>query len=124
MNQIADSLVTGTNQAPSCIRRNEGAQGARTRRSRAANFRPTSSEIGEDETMGGKVASVYGPYPNGDKWRLVVLTSDGRRKSKVVDTYEQAQGIKQTLAASLSDDATMPIATAIGEFLAHKRKQD
>ena len=123
MNQIADSLVTEP------IKPRRASAGTKARKALenavrgAANFRPTSSEIGEDETMGGKVASVYGPYPNGDKWRLVVLTSDGRRKSKVVDTYEQAQGIKQTLAASLSDDATMPIATAIGEFLAHKRKQ-
>ena len=82
-----------------------------------------SSEIGEDETMGGKAASVYGPYPNGDKWRLVVLTADGRRKAKVVDSFEQAQAIKQTLAASLSDEAKMPIAMAVEEFLAAKRKQ-
>ena len=73
--------------------------------------------------MGGKAASVYGPYPNGDKWRLVVLTSDGRRKAKVVDSFEQAQAIKQTLAASLLDEAKLPIAMAVEEFVAAKRKQ-
>ena len=41
----------------------------------------------------------------------------------MVDSFEQAQAIKQTLAASLSDEAKMPIAMAVEEFLAAKRKQ-
>ena len=44
-----------------------------------ASFRPCATETGDAETMAGNIASVYGPYPNGDKWRLVLRSSDGRR---------------------------------------------
>ena len=73
--------------------------------------------------MGGRVASVYGPYSNGDKWRLVLLSADGRRKSKVLDSFEEAQRVKAAVAASLRDDAKIPIAAAIDEFLIAKQKQ-
>ena len=89
----------------------------------AANFRTTPTEIGDSETMGGKVASVYGPYPNGDKWRLVLLLPDGRRKAKIVESFEEAQRVKTTVAASLSDEAKTPIGAAIDDFLADKVKQ-
>lgn len=89
----------------------------------ATNHRPSTTEIGESETMGGKVASVYGPYPNGDKWRLVLLSPDGRRKAKIVDTFEEAQRVKARVEADLADDAQTTIGTALEEFLAAKRKQ-
>jgi integrase len=121
MNQLADF------QQPIKPRRaSAGTKAARTLEKavrNAANFRPSSSEIGDSETMGGKLASVYGPYPNGDKWRVVLLSADGRRKSKVLDTYEEAERVKASVAASLSDEAKMPIAMAIDEFVAMKRRQ-
>jgi integrase len=121
MNQIADFQ-----QPPKRRRASAGTKAARVLEKavrHVANFRPTSSEIGDSETMGGRVASVYGPYQNGDKWRVVLLSADGRRKSKVLDTYEEAERVKASVAASLSDEAKMPIAMAIDEFLAMKRKQ-
>ncbi|MBL9007128.1 MAG: tyrosine-type recombinase/integrase [Myxococcales bacterium] len=89
----------------------------------AAGSRPYATEIGDAETMAGNIASVYGPYPNGDKWRLVLRSPDGRRKSKIVDTFEEAQRIKARVAADLADEAQTIIRTAIEEFLAAKRKQ-
>ena len=85
--------------------------------------RSPSAEIGDSDNMGEKVANVYGPYANGDKWRLVLLSADGRRKSKVLDSFEEAQRVKAAVAASLSDDAKLPIAAAIDEFLADKQRQ-
>jgi integrase len=89
----------------------------------AAKNAHAATTIGDSENMGGKVASVYGPYQNGDKWRLVLLSADGRRKSKVLDTYEEAERVKASVAASLSDDAKAPIGMAIDAFMADKRKQ-
>ncbi len=121
MNQLADF------QQPVKPRRaSSGTKAARTLEKavrNAANSRPSSSEIGDSEMMGRKPASVYGPYPNGDKWRVVLLGADGRRKSKVLDTYEEAERVKASVAASLSDEAKMPIAMAIDEFVAMKRRQ-
>lgn len=90
---------------------------------RAANHRLSPTEIGDSDNMGGKVASVYGPYANGDKWRLVLVGADGRRKSKVLDTYEEAERVKASVGASLSDQAIMPIGAAVAAFLDAKRKQ-
>jgi integrase len=120
MNQLVDF------QQPIKTRRaSTGTKAARTLEKavrNAANFRPSSSEISDSETMGEKLASVYGPYPNGDKWRVVLLSADGRRKSKVLDTYEEAERVKASVAASLSDEAKRPMSAAIDEFLAMKRK--
>ena len=89
----------------------------------ATKARAAASEIGDSETMGAKAASVYGPYPNGDKWRLVLLSADGRRKSKVLDTYEEAERVKATVSASLCDEAKIPIGAAVAEYLDAKRRQ-
>lgn len=121
MNQIADFQQPIKHRRPSA--RTKAARTLENAVRTATNFRPPSSEIGDSETMGGRVASVYGPYPNGDKWRVVLLGADGRRKSKVLDTYEAAERVKASVAASLSDEAKMPIATAIDAFLAMKRRQ-
>jgi len=90
---------------------------------RETKNRPSPTEIGDSEKMPGTVASVYGPYRNGDKWRLVLLSSDGRRKAKVVDSWEEAERVKATVSAALTDDARISIADAIAEFLAGKVKQ-
>ena len=99
------------------------ACGLADRAHHAANVCPIPTEISDIGNMGGKVASVYGPYANGDKWRLVLLSPDGRRKSKIVDTFEEAQGVKARIAESLADETKTPIGAAIDVFLAAKQKQ-
>ena len=88
----------------------------------AANFRPGPSVFGDTSNMAVKVAAVFGPYPNRDKWRVIYDQGD-RRVSKCFATREEAQAVVETLRASLSSEAKRPIGLAIDEFLAMKRKQ-
>jgi integrase len=85
--------------------------------------RSSSTAIGDIEGMQGRVTSVYGPYKNGDKWRLVLRSKDGRRKSKIVDHFDEALRLKDTLSASLADERKTPIGAAVDAFLAEKQKQ-
>ena len=88
----------------------------------AANFRPGPSVFGDTANMAVKVAAVFGPYPNRDKWRVIYDQGD-RRVSKCFASREEAQAVIETLRASLSSEAKRPIGAAIDEFLAMKRKQ-
>ncbi len=72
--------------------------------------------------MAVKAAAVFGPYANRSKWR-VIYDQGSRRVSKVFATREEAEAVVATLRASLSNEAQKPIALAIDEFLAAKRKQ-
>ena len=72
--------------------------------------------------MAVKVACVFGPYRNRDKWR-VIYDEGARRLSKIFATYDEAQAVVQTMRASLSQPAQLPIGDAIGEFLLDKQKQ-
>lgn len=105
--------TTGTHAARALQRATRGV----------SNSRRSSSEIGDSEDMAGKVASVYGPYPNGDKWRLIVISADGRRKAKVLDSYDAALHVKASVSASLASDAARPIGAVVDEFIATKQKQ-
>jgi integrase len=88
----------------------------------AANFRPAPSVFGDTSNMAVKAATVFGPYQNRDKWRVIYDQGD-RRTSKCFATREEALAVIETLRASLSSEAKKPIGVAIDEFLAQKRKQ-
>jgi integrase len=72
--------------------------------------------------MAVKFATVFGPYANRDKWR-VIYDQGERRTSKCFATREEALAVIETLRASLSNEAKRPIGVAIDEFLVMKRKQ-
>lgn len=67
-------------------------------------------------------ARVLGPYPNGQKWRLVVKEGT-RRKSMVFDTREQAEGVRGSLLTALEDRACRAIGDTVDEYLAFKQKR-
>ena len=69
------------------------------------------------------VTRVYGPYPNGDKWRVIVISAEGCRHSTVLDSYEIAQAVKAKVAELLLAEAEQPMGLTIDEFLAVKRKE-
>lgn len=72
--------------------------------------------------MTSEAARVLGPYPNGQKWRLVVKEGKAR-KSLVFDTREQAESVRSDLLAALDDRACRGIGDTIDEYLTFKRKR-
>lgn len=68
-------------------------------------------------------AHVFGPYPNRDKWRLIVISAEGCRLSSVFETFEIAQTVKAKVAELLISEAEQPVGLAIDEFLGVKRKE-
>src|SRR6187402_2423974 len=72
--------------------------------------------------MPRKQARVLGPYPNGDKFRLVVFEGEGR-KSVVVATLEEAQRVKDQIVNMLGERIQVPIGAALDEFLAEKEQR-
>lgn len=75
-----------------------------------------------NQTMASETARVLGPYPNGQKWRLVVKEGKGR-KSLVFDTREQAESVRGNLLIALDDRACRSIGDTIDEYLTFKRKR-
>lgn len=72
--------------------------------------------------MINEMARVLGPYPNGQKWRLVV--KEGRaRKSIVFDTREQAESMRGSLLQALDDRGCRGISATVEEYLTFKRKR-
>ena len=121
MNQIAHSPMK-----PTARRRTSPAKEAQRVLANAvksaANFRPAPSVFGDTSNMAVRAATVFGPYANRDKWRVIYDQGD-RRTSKCFATREEALAVMETLRASLSSEAKRPIGVAIDEFLAMKRKQ-
>ena len=74
------------------------------------------------KTMISESARVLGPYPNGQKWRLVVKEGT-RRKSMVFDTREQAEGVRGSLLTALEDRGCRAIGDTVDEYLAFKQKR-
>lgn len=69
------------------------------------------------------VARVLGPYPDHNKWRVIVVSAEGCRHSAMLDSYKIAQAVKAKVAGLLLAETEQPIGLAIDEFLAVKRKQ-
>ena len=86
-----------------------------------ANFRPPPGDLRDPDNMPVQAARVLGPYKNGKTWR-VILVEGTRKTNKVFRSLDEAQAVVQTLSASLSSQVHMPMDTAIGQFLAHKRR--
>jgi integrase len=72
--------------------------------------------------MPKKQARVLGPYPNGDKFRLVVIEGKGR-KSVVVPTIEEAQRVKEDILSMLSQQSQIIIGDALDEYLGEKEQR-
>ena len=75
-----------------------------------------------NQTTTSEAARVLGPYPNGQKWRLVVKEGKAR-KSLVFDTREQAESVRSDLLTALDDRACRQIGDTIDEYLTFKRKR-
>jgi integrase len=72
--------------------------------------------------MPKKPARVLGPYPNGEKFRLVVFEGQGR-KSVVLPTIEEAQRVKEQILGMLADRTQVRIGDALDEFLGEKEQR-
>jgi integrase len=121
MNRLAHSPVK-----PAARRRTSSAKEAQRVLANAvksaANFRPAPSVFGDTSNMAVKAATVFGPYQNRDKWRVIYDQGD-RRTSKCFATREEALAVIETLRASLSSEAKKPIGVAVDEFLVMKQRQ-
>lgn len=69
----------------------------------------------------GRGARILGPYAARDKWRLVIIESQGR-KSLVFDSAEEAESAKSTIGKQFSQP-TLLIGDVIELFVADKRRR-
>lgn len=63
---------------------------------------------------------VFGPYPSGNRWRLLVREG-GHQKALPFETREQAEKIKVKMLANLEDFSGKTVGEAVAEFLAGKK---
>lgn len=69
-----------------------------------------------EKMMPKSVARVLGPYPNGPKWRLVLL--DGAsRKALLADTREAALKLRENLLGQIKSHTYRTIGEALEEYL-------
>ncbi len=68
----------------------------------------------EHETAVPKSTQVYGPYPDGDKWRVVLRDASGHRVSKTLDSREDAEAFMRDVTRQV---ASMIVPRTIGEAL-------
>ena len=80
-----------------------------------------AEEASEDANMPVS-AHVFGPYPNGKKWRIVVKEGQAR-KSVCVATREEAERLKADLLRTVSEQGPTRIGVALDDYLEAKRQQ-
>jgi integrase len=80
-----------------------------------------ATEASEDANMSVS-AHVFGPYPNGKKWRIVVKEGQAR-KSVCVATREEAERLKADLLRTVSEQGPTRIGVALEDYLEAKRQQ-
>ena len=68
-----------------------------------------------------KSLSVVGPYPNRDKWRLVLTDGTGRQ-SKVYATREEAEAIKARLLSDVRTKYGKTIGESLDDYAAYRIK--
>src|SRR5687767_996797 len=61
---------------------------------------------------------VYGPYTDGDSFRVVVLSATGERSSRRCATEKEANDLTQALRAAI---AARTVEDAVKEYLEHFR---
>lgn len=79
----------------------------------------TSARRACDDPIVGKSLSVVGPYPNRDKWRLVLMDGSGRQ-SKIYDTREEAEAIKARLLQDARTKYGKTIAETLEEYVDYR----
>lgn len=63
-------------------------------------------------------ARVHGPYPEGNRWRLVVVEGTARKSIKVA-TREEADRLRSELVKELLSPSVRTVGSAVDEFLGH-----
>lgn len=67
-----------------------------------------------------KPATVYGPYRDGKKWRVVVVEA-GIRKGLTVDSRAEAEEVKEAMKRALVEKGSRSIGDVLEEWLDYKR---
>jgi integrase len=75
----------------------------------------------DDASVSGKTLRVMGPYPNRERWRLVLIDGTGRQ-SKVYDSLEEAEAIKARLLAELRAWCGKTVGEALDEYAEYQVK--
>ena len=74
------------------------------------------------DTTTPKGTSIYGPYPDGDKWRVILRSEAGQRVSKNLDSQEEAEAFLQAVTQQVQARAApRTIGQALTEYLAEKQ---
>ena len=76
---------------------------------------PTSIPPRDDRTMPAS-ARVHGPYPEGDRWRLIVVEGAARKSIKVT-SLEEAERLRTELLKQIQTQSIRTVGEAIEEFL-------
>jgi len=68
-----------------------------------------------------KTTRIYGPYPDGDKWRVVLLSDTGSRVARLLPSREEAEAFMAELAQEVKTSyAPRTISEALAEYLGDK----
>lgn len=68
-----------------------------------------------------KTTRIYGPYPDGLKWRVVLLSDTGSRVARMLPTQEEAEAFVRELEQEVkSSYSPRTIGAALDEYLAEK----
>lgn len=76
----------------------------------------------QQDTAAPSRTSVYGPYPDGDKWRVVLRSETGQRRTKTLDSRAEADAFISDLERQVEAlDIPRTIGAALEEYLAAKQ---
>ena len=76
---------------------------------------PAGLTARDDRTMPAS-ARVHGPYPEGDRWRLIVVEGSARKSLKVT-TLEEAERLRAELLKQIQTQSVRTVGEAVEEFL-------
>ena len=75
----------------------------------------------QQDTVAPKSTQVYGPYPDGDKWRVVLRSEGGQRVSKSLDSREEAEAFMRDVTHQVESLAVpRTIGEAVSEYMDDK----
>jgi hypothetical protein len=87
---------------------------------RAPSSLPSLAQACETiQAMPAKRMHVFGPYPAGNRWRLLIR-ENGRQQAVPFDTLEQAEAAKAKMLSTLDAVACRTVGEAVEEFLSVK----
>ena len=69
-----------------------------------------------------KTTRIYGPYPDGEKWRVVLLSDTGSRVARLLPTRDEAEAFMRELEQEVQTAyAPRTVSEALTEYLDDKQ---